>query len=38
MTASRKPVRVRPATLDDMPFLMALSQELKKPAACQRPG
>ena len=29
MTASRKPVRVRPATLDDLPFLMALSQELK---------
>ena len=29
MTASRKPVRVRPATLEDLPFLMSLSQELK---------
>jgi ribosomal protein S18 acetylase RimI-like enzyme len=29
MTASRKPVRVRPATLDDLPFLMDLGQELK---------
>ncbi len=29
MTASRKPVRVRPGTLDDLPFLLQLGEELK---------
>jgi ribosomal protein S18 acetylase RimI-like enzyme len=29
MTASRKPVRVRPGTVDDLPFLLQLGEEIK---------
>ena len=29
MTASRKPVRVRPGTVEDLPFLLQLGEELK---------
>jgi ribosomal protein S18 acetylase RimI-like enzyme len=38
MTAARKPVRVRPGTVDDIPFLLQLGDELKggRPVTPQR--